>query len=332
MMEILCGYVADGQAQSLQARFDASLASARALTNVEIKVLDTFWMKDSPLPNSPNASGFSRTYLYTYLASGRKYRAKAEPILASQTNILLACEVAFDGETFFSYDLNQRYLTIKGGNAPGDSSESPYNPLVAPFLFLTRQSDNCLNCVLRFTDIASPDFTKGFLLGSGLTNGNQVQIEFPGAALQKQVTRWIVFLDATGDSFTPYRMASIAGDVTTDFQLLNYTNLQGYQIPTAVAWTSSTRSGTSSPSLQCTGLVTVASLRVPQILADGVFQIDAKSAATVWDADRQAFRKNTWDLGVFQGGRKHARILLLSIMFIVASGPLIVLSRRLRKN
>src|SRR6185369_14664547 len=136
----------------LQIRFQKSLENARSITNVEIQMLDTLWINDPAMLKALNVNVFSRTFQYSYVSSGQKYRAECKLISGSQTNLVQLREAAFDGTTFSSYDADQRYLTRQTGNSPGDNEESPENPLIAPFMFLTKQTDGCINCILRFAD------------------------------------------------------------------------------------------------------------------------------------------------------------------------------------
>ena len=122
-------------------------------------------LETSMYPVSPKETDFSSTCQYTYIASGPKFRATCKLISATQTNSIKLSEAAFNGTSFVTYDADARRMT-RQEKIPGNaaSGELMVNPLNAPFLFLTKHSDSCLTCLLRFTDIASPDFAKGLIL------------------------------------------------------------------------------------------------------------------------------------------------------------------------
>ena len=277
--------------QDVQTRFETSLKNARTITNVEIQMLDTLWINDPAALKALNVNMYSRTFQYSYLASGQKFRAECKLISASQTNITQLEEAAFDGTTFFTYDSNQRYLTRQTGNSSGDNSEDTTCPLIAPFMFLTKQTDGSIARVLRFTDILSPAFTDGLILPAAKSSDGLLEIDRPGLSRMKQPTLWKIFLDPKGDSFTPKTIRIVGAGSETVYELLDYTNLGAYQFPSVIAWSSTKYLATSPATLQSTGMVTMISVSIPEQIPDSTFQFDEKSAATIWDWDTKSFVK-----------------------------------------
>jgi thiol-disulfide isomerase/thioredoxin len=277
----------------IQARFEKSLKDAKSISNVEIEILDTLWM---PHGIGTNEAPFSRTFQYSYIASGLKYRAECKLISGTQTNLAKLAKSAFDGNAYSSYDADNHSATRRKENAPGDRSQSPLNPLIAPFMFLTRNSEECLQCVLRLTDIVSPYWTNEVILPSGRRSEGLLETSLAGLPINKQPTAWRIAIDEAGDSFTPKtisRRSGVAGPEAV-YRLLNYTNLGAYSFPTRIEWAHIAHSLTSPPTLHATGLVTVISARIPDLIADSVFRLndEEKSAAVIWDWDQRNFVKS----------------------------------------
>src|SRR3954467_3829297 len=105
---LACLPASNSAAQEIQARFDKSLKDARALENVEIVFLDTYW---TPHGFSTNKAPFARTIEYSYVASGEKYRAACKLVSGTQTNLAKLSKSAFDGKSYWSYDADISYLT-----------------------------------------------------------------------------------------------------------------------------------------------------------------------------------------------------------------------------
>ena len=85
--------------QNAQARFDKSLKDATSLTKVEIEWLDTLYIRDPATLKVLNISkeSFLRTFKYSYILSGTKFRATCELVSGSETNLSRLRESAFDG-------------------------------------------------------------------------------------------------------------------------------------------------------------------------------------------------------------------------------------------
>jgi hypothetical protein len=92
--------------QDVQARFEKSLKDARALTNVEVQMLETLIY-----PSSPKERDFSSTFQYTYIASGPKFRANCKLVSAVQMNTRKRTEAAFNGTSFVTYNADTRSMT-----------------------------------------------------------------------------------------------------------------------------------------------------------------------------------------------------------------------------
>lgn len=282
--------------QDLQARFEKSLKDVKSISNVEIDWLDTLWVNDPEALKSLNVKVFSRTFQYSYLMSGMKYRASCKLISGTQTNIAHSFESAFDGTTYSSYSGDNRYMIKSNMNSQSDASQSLYNPLVAPFMFLTRSSKGCESCFLRFTDIVSAALTNGLVMPVGQISDGLLEISLPGLSVGNQPITWKVIFDKTANAFTPQTIKYISPGGKSEFiaRLLNYTNLGAYQFPARIEWAVSLYPPTSPPTLLETGTVTVISARIPDQIADSVFNLDSeeKVAAVVWDWDQKNFIKS----------------------------------------
>src|SRR5262249_26105017 len=145
--------------QDLQSQLENSLKAAQGLTNLEIKILDS-----STYPPSPKERDFSSTYEYTYTISGHKFRATSKLVSATQTNSIRLSETAFNGTSYVTYSTDSQMITRQAKIVGFSNSELFYSPLVAPFVFLTKNSDDCPSCLVRFSDIVSSDFAKGVIL------------------------------------------------------------------------------------------------------------------------------------------------------------------------
>ena len=291
-----CLPLASSADQNLQARFEKSLKDAKVISNVEIDCLDTLWINDPAALKTLNVKEFSRTFQYSLIASELKFRATCKLISGTQKNLVKLRESAFDGESYTTYSGDTRYMTKSRAYRPGANTESVHNPLTAPFMFLTKHPDDCMVCVLRFTDIAASEFAKGLTLPTGQKSEGLLEISMPGLLLGKQPTIWKIAMDEGGDSFTPRMITMVVpgGRIEVVNKFLNYTNLGAYQFPSRIEWTESSYPPTSPPTLHSTGTVTVISARIPDQIADSVFKLDSeeKSAATIWDWDQRNFTKS----------------------------------------
>jgi len=291
-----CVPIASSADQNVQARFEKSLKDAKSISNVEIDWLDTLWINDPEGLKALKVKVFSRTFQYSFIASGMKYRATCKLISGTKTNLVRLSESAFDGKSYATYVGDYRSMTKSSVNEPGANSESAHNPLVAPFMFLAKYSDDCIRCVLRSTDIASDEFANGLTLPTGQKSNGLLEISMPGLRLGGQPTTWKIAMDETGDSFTPQTIKFVAAGSKYEVvnRFLEYTNLGAYQFPSRIEWTMTSYPPTTPPTVLSTGTVAVISARIPDQIADSVFKLDSeeKSAAVVWDWDQKNFKKS----------------------------------------
>jgi len=279
-------------AQDIQARFEKSVKDATSLVDVEIECLDTLWL---PHGIDRNSSEFSRTFQYSYLASGLKHRAACKLISGTQTNLVKMSKSAFDGTSYSYYDEDTRYMTRRNGTPSFDRALNAHSPLIAPFMFLPRGSYKYGPHALRFTDIRSDTLTKGFLLPTGQSSTGLLEISFsaPLSSGTEPLT-WKVTIDEAGDSFTPKAITQSSPGSEIVYRLLNYTNLGTFQFPTRIEWSHTLYPRTAPPQLFQTGLVTVITARIPGQIADSMFRLDSeeKAATVVYNADEKYFTKS----------------------------------------
>jgi thiol-disulfide isomerase/thioredoxin len=292
---VACLPLASSAEQSLQARFEKSINDARSITNVQIEWLDTLRISDPEFLKTASIQEkeFSRTFQYSLIASGQKFRAACKLISGTGTNLSRFFETAFDGHVFVTYWDDNRSMTRHSAKEPGSSSESASNPLVAPFMFLTKYSDDCNKCVLRFGDLASDEFAKGFTLPTAHASGGSLEFSFPGLALWKQPTTWTIAIDQSGNAFTPKTIKCLAPGLHSEtlHRFLQYTNLGPYQFPSRIESTTTLYPATSPPTVHSTGTITLISGRIPDHIPDSTFRLEAeeKAAAQVWDWDQRKF-------------------------------------------
>jgi hypothetical protein len=281
--------------QDVQARFEKSLNDAKSISNVEIEWLDTMTLQHPPAIISTNGKVFSRTFQYSYIASGQKYRAVCKLISATQTNLVKFSESAFDGDSYSTYSSGSQKMTKGSRPSLGGEGESPDNLLIAPFMFLSSQSDDGMH-ILRFTDIISDEFTKGHPLPAGSKTNGLLEIVVSGHPRGGQPTQWVIGINEAGDSFTPSIIKYIAPGQDTEqvSSFRSYTNLGAYHFPTKIEWTMSSYPPTSPPNVIASGTASLISARTPDQIEDSVFKMDSeqKEAVSVWDWDQQELIKS----------------------------------------
>ena len=222
-------------------------------------------------------------------------RLACKLISATQTNLIKFSESAFDGDSYAAYSSGSQQMA-RGSRPPmGGEGESPDNPLIAPFMFLSSQSDDGVH-ILRFTDIISDEFTKGHSLPTGSKTNGLLEIVVSGHPLGGQPTQWVVGINEASDSFTPTIIRHIVPgqemEQVSSFQ--NYTNLGAYHFPTKIEWTMSSYPPTSPPNVIASGTASLISARTPDQIEDSVFKMDSeqKEAVSVWDWDQQKLIKS----------------------------------------
>jgi hypothetical protein len=282
----------------VQSRFENSLRAASSTSRVEVEWLDTLWIRDPQALKAMrvNEGAFTRVFHYSYLASGAKYRVSCQLVSGTGTNLVRHTEAAFDGSIFYHYTADFRYLTKTREATLAGAAESQGNPLVAPFMFLTRQSDDCINCDLRFTELATLKAPQELALLTEQELAADVEISVLGLPVGGQPTTWKLELEGAGEAFVPKTITRITSGwrLQTVNKLLNYTNLGGYLFPTRIEWTGTSYPATSPPTLSATGTVRVVSARIPrEAPAQALFTLEeeAKVAETVWNADEHKFNR-----------------------------------------
>ena len=317
--------------ESIQERFNNSLSNIDSITNVELDWIDTLSVQDPEILKFMGAKKFVRTFEYSYAASGQKYRASCKLISGTQTNLEKLIISSYDGKTYAIYNGDQHYMTTRSHDIPGegDNAQSSLNPLVAPFMFLTKRSDQCKLCMLRFVDVGSASFTNGLVMPAGIKSGGLVKFSMPGVRWNTQPTTWTIIMNQAGKALTPKTITfTVPGlHYETINHLLNYTNLGTYEFPSKIEWVTYAYPPTIRPTILSTGLVSLISAREPDKLADSTFRLGAekKSATTVWNWDHDAFTKTAPKLINAEAHSRIVRNILLFILFITAVAPVIII-------
>lgn len=330
-----CVAVARSSGQDAQARFEKSLSDARSLTNVEIQILDTLWVSPSFLKvesAGPASSGFSRTFQYSYIASGQRFRTQCKLVSASVTNVARLSESAFDGSSYSAYDGDQRYVSRniqKTQKSTFDRGLSPCNPLIAPFMFLSGAYHD-MQAPLRFTDLTDPAFTKGLVLPGGRKSGGSLEISTPESPSTNQQISWrIIIDDDAGDSFTPKTITKNATKPSIEivYTLLDYTNLGAYHFPKTIAWTMINHALMLPPTPLSTGLVTTLSFGIPSQVPDSTFKIDESEAAVVWDWSQRKLTKSPPQHATLHRSRTAARVIWLLMLLLTTAAVVVAYAR-----
>ena len=241
-----------------------------------------------------NKESFVRTFKYSYIMTGTKFRAACKLVSGSETNLSKLRESAFDGKTFTTFTSDTRYMT-KGSIYSGRvASEGGISPLTAPFIFLEKESYNGRPIGLRFTDVHSLDLTNILELPNGQSSGGLLEISVIGLPAEGKATTWKIGVDEAGASFSPKTVEHFTREGGIEvYRFLNYTNLGAYRFPSRIEWARRSYPPTTPPTLVSTGLATVISARIPERVADSVFRLDEEEqlATTVWDNNEKKFIK-----------------------------------------
>lgn len=320
----IAGYGSSGAG----ARFEKSLRDIKSIPAVEVEWVDTFWLCDPKQLKFMGCKEFSRTVEYSVLASESKYRARSRLVSGTQTNLAKLFESAFDGTSYVTYSGDFRYMTTSSVDGTGDNAQSPNNPFVAPFMFLTRYSDSCKMCMLRFKDVISLRSAQVVLPpAQGISDGS-IEISLRGQPVGKAPTTWRITLDEVEDSFTPKLIKFLAPGARYQVatKLLNYTNLGPYRFPTRMEMTTSTYPPTSPLTLVSTGSVVVVSARILDKIPDSALRLDEQevSAKAIWDWDRHKLTRMAPELVRLQRKNYTAKIVLLLIFFATVAIPAIM--------
>lgn len=133
-------------AHEFQQRIERAIEQLRQLDALEIEAVDELRadMSELGLPD------FGRRTWFKFVKSGPKFRiectnapVRSLPANTPNTNLVQKVVVAYDGVTWSTYVDDYRYLVVGRTNPPGDPSPCPLNPVLAPFVFLSKESDKC---------------------------------------------------------------------------------------------------------------------------------------------------------------------------------------------
>jgi thiol-disulfide isomerase/thioredoxin len=295
---------ARGQNASLQIRLEKALENARAITNVEIHYDDMLWLKGKPISvaesndwtrtmrtSYPFSKDYIRTEHITYIAAGEKYWSEHRNESPNTTNIAKFIQTAFDGKLWSEFDGSTTNMVEQDGDMPGDR-QYPFCPLIQPFLFLSRQSDQHFPCGLRFTDLRDPDILNGLILPAAAKSNGVLQVSFSGLPRFGVNQLWSITANEASPDFTPrsisrtiYAAGRFPYDLKTIFTFSDYTNLGAYHFPTKMAYQDFEvpTNNPMTPTLVSTGLVTVLSVRMPTQIPDSIFRLDESKAIHLWN-------------------------------------------------
>jgi len=307
VLAILCGFSAAARSQNapLQIRLEKALENARAITNVEIQYDDLLWIKGKPISAAasndfertmrtsyPFANDFTRTMHVTYTTADRKYRTECHNESSQTTNIIKFVETAFDGKLWSEFNGSTAYMVQQDGDKPGDMHD-PTCPLIQPFLFLSRESDECFPCGgLRFTDLRSPDVLNGLILPDAENSNGVLHVSFSGLPRFGANQLWSIVIDDADPDFMPrsisrriYAGSQLPHDLETTYAFSAYTNLGTYRFPTKMAYMSFDlpTNNLLRPTLASTGMVTVVSVKIPAQIPDSTFRLDESKALHVFN-------------------------------------------------
>lgn len=316
--------------ENIQSRFDNSLRNIKSIANVQIDWQDTLSVQDPAVLELIKSKTYVRTFQYSYVASGQKYRATCKLISGTQTNIGELLVSSFDGKSYATYSGNQHYMTTQSHDTlgKGDNAQSAMNPLIAPFMFLTKWSEQCKLCMMRFVDVDSDSFTNGLVLPTAKKTEGLIKFSMPGVPWNNQPTTWTIVMNEAGDSFTPEMITfTVPGlHYETITRLLNYTNLGAYEFPSKIEWITSSYPTTVPPTTLSTGSVILMSARMPDNITDSAFGHDEekKLATTIWDWNTNTFTRISPALTNANARTGTVRYALLAILFITAVVPIVV--------
>ncbi|HZQ48451.1 MAG TPA: redoxin domain-containing protein, partial [Verrucomicrobiae bacterium] len=168
--------------------------------------------------------------------------------------------------------------------------ENPLNPLLQPFLFLSRSSDDCKPCALRFVDLRSLDILNGLVLPDSENSNGMRHVSFPGLPLNGVNQLWSITLDNADADFKPlsisrtmYVGSGLPYALETTYTLSDYTNIGAYHFPMKLAHMDFKvpTNKLLAPTLASTGMVTLVSVKMPAQIPDVTFRLDESKAAHI---------------------------------------------------
>lgn len=325
-----------------QQRIERAIEKLRQLDALEIEAVDELHadMGELGLPE------FGRRTWLKFLKSGSKYRVectnepvRSPPANTSNTNLVQKVVVTYDGATWSTYVDDYRYLVLGRTNPPGDPSPCPLNPVLAPFVFLSKESDECKPCRIWWDDVASGNaLTNLSYKGSILSNG-LLEVTFAGLQLEGKTQYWSIVLDAQGTGFEPRLIKRVIADTAImEFVFESYTNVTIWSdnqrpvlitIPLAFSYSGVELAG-GKPVPVLRGRTELVSVRVPKDLPATLFQVEDANALFVWDRDQNKLVKTAGPYALVQKKISRVRLAVLVTMVLVSLGMLLWLFQMLR--
>lgn len=309
-------------AVDLQARLDRSLRNMHSITNVELEARDSLWVQDD---------NFTSTSAFFFIASGEKYRTECN-VSTSTTNTVQVFQTAFDGTVGSSFHTNMLYMTQGDKDEPGDRSPNPLNPLIMPFLFLSKDSDSCPGCRLRFKDILSREALPNARFTNAIVSNGVFHASIVGPVVDGRTTSWKISMETNGNDFTPDSITRIIpGEGEQRYRLTSYTNLGRAWFPSQIEYQCFTYpiSWNSTPVL--TGLTVLVSAKIPEAISNSVFRLDESRAKTIWNNDKKQAVKVSGELRKSHHRRVIVRIATLTLFVICSVVFFVVITRYTKK-
>jgi thiol-disulfide isomerase/thioredoxin len=239
----------------------------------------------------PFANDYTRTFHITYIASDGRYRTESHNESPQTTNINKLSQTAFDGKLWSEFNSSSAQMVQQDRDMSGDT-HNPYCPLIQPFLFLSRESDDGFPCGLRFTDLRSPDILNGLILPDAKSSNGVFHLSFPGLPRNGVDRLWTIAIDDADSDFKPRSISKRTfahnqppHDYETTYSFSGYTNLGAYRFPTRMAYKGFNvpTNQLMAPTLALTGVVTVVSVKIPAQIPDSTFRLDESKVSTIWN-------------------------------------------------
>ena len=292
----------------MQMLFQKALKNAQQVTNVELYAADELSVQ------RPKGNSFSKSSQFLFISSRGRYRTECRSESAN-TNVIKFYETAYDGSLFSGLDVNKAYMAQGDKDEPGDRSVNPLNPLIAHLVFLSKESDDCKGCRIRFTDVLSSSIASQVNLTNIQERNGFYEITVPGGRIDKKLTSWRISLAQSATNFTPKAIVRVVpGEAEVVYSFDNYTNVKNFWFPQSISYSAHAHSNiTASDTL--TGKTTVVSVTMPTNIPDSTFRLDEKQAKTIWNNDRQQIIKNDRVDETLES-RKIARLIILFMMVV----------------
>jgi hypothetical protein len=244
-------------------------------------------------------------------------------------------ESAFNGSIYFAYDADHRYLAKKDTKIPELNRGQPgINPLIAPFMFLSKHSDDCPLCGLSLSDIVQTGASNTYILPESKSVGGALRLSLPGLPFRGQATIWNIIVGETDTDFAPQIISKVSSGLheQSTHKLLNYTNIGDYKFPTRIETMFEANPNTPQASVVSTGLTTILMLRVLDHVDASTFEIGNDDASVVWNWNQAKFEKTNAALGVAIAKHKAWTPVVIIMMGLISFVGAVLLSRLLRRR